>query len=669
MQMRWYWVLLVWLLVLLAACGTDPTAEPEAADETDTEPTADQAATPEGFPLTIENCDYTVTFEEPPQRVVVNDVNILELFLALDLQEHMVGYSSVRDDKEIAPEYQAKLTDIPLLAERYPSIEVLAGASPDLYLAGWNYGMTEDSGLTPETLAPLGINTYAITESCIRIMDREQVSLEDTFTDLRNLGRIFAVEEQAEALIEQYRAELAEITETVGPVDEPLRVFVYDSGEDTPLTAARFATPNAMIEAAGGTNIFNDVDSSWTQVNWEDVVDRNPEYIVIIDYGQLNAQGKIDFLKAQPELADVDAIQNDHFVVLTYAEATPGPRNVARTRTLAEAFYPENFQGSDSADTSNTVTATTYPLTIENCDTTITYDEPPTRIVSMNDDSTLILLALGLQDKIAGIGYATSAAIPPEYDTAYNELNVLAEGAYPALEEVVAVEPDFIYASLRSAYGDEAAGDRESLQDFGINTYLGTEYCQEDNEVTIDIIYTDIRNIGQIFDVSAQAEALVASMQSDIAEVQQQIESVEEPLRIFFYDSGEESPFTAGGSGMAGELIELAGGENIFDDIADEYGETNWELVVERNPEFIVIADYGTTTADEKRDFLLNYAPLRDVIAIQEERFVTVPLRHLIAGLNNPKAVRTMAEAFYPEAFGSAGTTTLTSVNRQPSDP
>jgi ABC-type Fe3+-hydroxamate transport system substrate-binding protein len=46
-------------------------------------------------------------------------------------------------------------------------------------------------------------------------------------------------------------------------------------------------------------------------VNWEDVVDRNPEYIVIIDYGEPDAQGKIDFLKGQPELADVDAIQND----------------------------------------------------------------------------------------------------------------------------------------------------------------------------------------------------------------------------------------------------------------------------------------------------------------------------------------------------------------------
>lgn len=109
MKMRWYGVLLVGLLVLLTACGTAPTDEPEAAAEptaeraaeAETEPTADQAAVPAGFPLTIENCDYTVTFDAPPERVVVNDVNILELFLALDLEEHLVGYSSVRDDKEI----------------------------------------------------------------------------------------------------------------------------------------------------------------------------------------------------------------------------------------------------------------------------------------------------------------------------------------------------------------------------------------------------------------------------------------------------------------------------------------------------------------------------------------------------------------------------------------
>ena len=97
----------------------------------------------------------------------------------------------------------------------------------------------------------------------------------------------------------------------------PLRVFVYDSGDATPTTAAQFALPNAMIEAAGGTNIFSDVASSWTRVNWEHVVERNPQLIVIIDYDSPDAAGKIAFLKHLPKLADVEAITQDQFVVLT----------------------------------------------------------------------------------------------------------------------------------------------------------------------------------------------------------------------------------------------------------------------------------------------------------------------------------------------------------------
>jgi iron complex transport system substrate-binding protein len=51
-------------------------------------------------------------------------------------------------------------------------------------------------------------------------MEREQVSLEDTFTDILNIGRIFGVEERAQALVAQYRAELAEIEDTIGNVDQ-----------------------------------------------------------------------------------------------------------------------------------------------------------------------------------------------------------------------------------------------------------------------------------------------------------------------------------------------------------------------------------------------------------------------------------------------------------------
>lgn len=666
MKMRWYRLLLTCLLVMLTACSTAPSVEPDVqsnqteeladneqitdlATEGDTDLTPEQADVTDGFPLTIENCDYTVTFDAPPERVVVNDVNILELFLVLDLQDRLVGYSSVRNNKEIAPEYQVKLDGIPLLSEHYPSIEVLAEANPDLYLAGWNYGLTEDSGLTPETLAPLGIKTYAITESCIRIMEREQVSLEDTFTDLHNLGKIFAVEERAEALIEQYRAELVEITETVGSVDERLRVFVYDSGEDTPLTAARFATPNAMIEAAGGTNIFNDVDSSWTQVNWEDVVDRNPEYIVIIDYGQPDAQGKIDFLKNQPELADVDAIQNDNFVVLTYAEATPGPRNVARTRTLAEAFYPEKFSTdeavADKASTTQSASATDYPLTIENGAYTLIFEHPPERAVSLNLHTTEIMLALGLADRIVGTAYG-NAPILPKFAAQYNAIPVLSD-TYPSAEVLASVEPDFSYGRS-SAHREDGVGTVDDLEDLGITAYTVQGTLVE--AATMDDVYQDIRNLGDIFDIQTDAEALIDSIQQEIAAVQDQVGDLEEPVRVLVYDAGTDDLFTAGQS-LQTHLIELAGGRNIFDDVADNWVTVSWEEAVARNPDVIVVNDYGDTPAEEKIDFLLNNPALSSLPAIQHERIIVLPLPSVFEGVRNPDAVRILASGFYPDRF------------------
>lgn len=663
-------VFILWLL-LLTACGTAapeavPTEEPAAenaptqeenlAEETvaEEEPAAasEPIAETDGFPLTIENCDYTVTFEAPPERVVVNDVNILELFLALDLEDHLVGYSSVRDDKEIAPEYQPQLEGVPLLAERYPSIEVLANASPDLYLAGWNYGMTEDSGLTPETLAPLGINTYAITESCIRVMDREEVSVEDTFTDLLNLGKIFAVEERAQALVEQYRAELAEITDTIGQLDEPLRVFVYDSGEDTPLTAAKFAMPNAMIEAAGGTNIFNDVESSWTRVNWEDTIERNPEHIVIIDYGEPNAQGKIDFLKSQPELADIDAIKNDKFVVLTYAEATPGPRNVDRTHFLAKAFYPEKFEGEEAATAPAESLTTEYPLTVENGDVTLTFEQAPQQAVSLNLHTTEIMLALGLADKMVGTAYG-NAVILPEFEEAYNNIPILAE-KYPSLEVLAAAEPDFTYGR-ESAHREDGVGTPEDLAALGINAYTVKGTLVE--AATLDDVYEDIRKLGQIFDIQPTAEALIQSMQAEIAATQAQIGDVAEPVKVLVYDAGTDDLFTAGQS-LQTHLINLAGGQNIFEDVEENWTTVSWEEAVARDPDVIVINDYSGTPVEEKIEFLLNNPALSSMPAIQNERLVVLPLPSVFGGVRNPDAVELLAKGFYPEKFETAASPT-----------
>lgn len=96
--------------------------------------------------------------------------------------------------------------------------------------------------------------------------------------------------------------------------------------------------PNALIEAAGGTNIMNDLEKSWAKVGWEPVVERNPEVIVIVNYGNVTAAEKRAFMMNNPAFAEMDAVKNDRFVTLEYVEATPGPRNIAAVKTLVEAF-------------------------------------------------------------------------------------------------------------------------------------------------------------------------------------------------------------------------------------------------------------------------------------------------------------------------------------------
>jgi iron complex transport system substrate-binding protein len=291
-------------------------------------------------PVTVQSCDREVTFEAPPMRAASNDVNLTEMMLVLGLSDRMVGYTGISGWNKLDDEIRAEVAELPELSERYPTREVLIGADLDFWFAGWNYGMRLGGEVTPESLAPFGIPVYELTESCIHVMERDGIAIEDMFNDIRNLGAIFGEDDRAEELITGWQSELDEITASI-PQGDPLRVFVYDSGEDTPFTSGRYAMPTAMIEAAGGRNIMDDVESSWTRVAWEPVVERNPEVIIIVNYGEVSAEQKMDFMRNNPAFAEIDAVQNDRFVVLEYVEATPGPRNIRAVRALAEAFHGE----------------------------------------------------------------------------------------------------------------------------------------------------------------------------------------------------------------------------------------------------------------------------------------------------------------------------------------
>jgi len=284
---------------------------------------------------TVQSCDRTITFDAPPKAAVSHDINLTEMMLVLGLTDHMVGYTGISGWNKLDAEMTEGVAQLPELSERYPSKEVLIGADADFYFAGWNYGMRVGGEVTPETLAPFGIQVYELTESCIHIGEKAAASMDDMYNDLRNLGAIFGAPDRAEALIAGYQTELADFLAIQPDLPTPPRVFVYDSGEDVPFTAGRYAMPNALIEAAGGTNIMDDFEKSWATVGWEAVVDRNPEVIVIVNYGEVTADQKREFIMSNPAFADIDAVRNDRFIVLDYVEATPGPRNIQAVKKLA----------------------------------------------------------------------------------------------------------------------------------------------------------------------------------------------------------------------------------------------------------------------------------------------------------------------------------------------
>ncbi|MEU8628994.1 ABC transporter substrate-binding protein [Streptomyces sp. NPDC048669] len=294
------------------------------------------------YPVTVENCGEKKTYGKAPQRVVTNDVGITEIMFALGLEDHMAGY--------VMPDDKGDLTSVPWkggykkttwLSKETINKELVLDARADLVFAGWSYGFNEGDGFTPAALKKVGIDSYLLSESCRNGQGKARgvmPPLEALYTDLRNLGKIFDVEKRAGALITRFEKQVAQAQATALKGTDRPRVFLYDDGRDKPLTSGAYAGPHDIITRAGGDHVMKDLKDTWTTVGWETVVERDPEVIVINNYGDTSAEQKRKFLKSYPPLASVSAIKNDRIVVLDYVDLVESPRNPEAIASLAAAL-------------------------------------------------------------------------------------------------------------------------------------------------------------------------------------------------------------------------------------------------------------------------------------------------------------------------------------------
>jgi len=289
------------------------------------------------FPVTVESCGERVTFEAAPRRAVIHDINMTEMALALGLQEHLVGVTGITGWYKVGPDFRASLGSIPELSPREPTLESLLAVRPDFFFAGWYYGMKPGGEVTPRALAARGVRTLVLTESCIHADRRRPPATMDLlYDDVIRLGVVFGREARARALVAEWRARIAAARTTISP---PLRVFLYDSGEERPFTAGRFAIAHAMIEIAGGQNVMSDLGTSWGHASWEAVALRDPQFLVVLDYEDGASPARaLSFMRAHPAMKRTTAIREDRSIALRYAEITPGPANVAAVEKLARAL-------------------------------------------------------------------------------------------------------------------------------------------------------------------------------------------------------------------------------------------------------------------------------------------------------------------------------------------
>jgi len=342
---------LVTVSAVLTACSSSSSSQSAASSPTAANSSASSSssatAAATAYPVTISDCGTPVTFTQAPTRAVSNDINTTEDMIALGLESHMVGEfaasGSLPAGKPFPAQFAAGFKQIHEVSPDYFTLEQLVALKPDFLFAGWNYGLQVGTNLTPANLATYGIKTLALTESCAHVESSKQsVSIDDTYTDLTDLGEIFNVRQKATQVIDSMKAQIAAVQAKVASLPK-VTVFDYDSGTAAPFTGPGLAMPNAEIALGGGTNIFASLKQSWTSVSWEQVVKADPGCIIINDYSTPSAAAKEKFLETSPITKNLTAVKNRCFLPLSYDEVTPSPRNAEAIVAIVHWLHPSAF--------------------------------------------------------------------------------------------------------------------------------------------------------------------------------------------------------------------------------------------------------------------------------------------------------------------------------------
>jgi cobalamin transport system substrate-binding protein len=268
----------------------------------------------------VDEAGRTVRIPQPVQRIVSLAPSLTETVYALGLQDRLVGDTDYCD----YPEDAQRKTKVGGAIN--PNLEEIAALRPDLVLMTKSLNRLD----TVHALDTLGIPTYAT----------DPHTVEDIVASTKRLADVLGAREAGTALGLDLEHQLNKLKQRLAPL-APRRVFfivwpepLMSIGKDTFIAdALRWAGAVSIVDSAQG----------WPEVNLEEVVKLQPDYLVVATGHGENLAHDLEAYSTLPGWRLLEALRNGRVAVISDAVNRPAPRIIFAIEELARQLHPEAF--------------------------------------------------------------------------------------------------------------------------------------------------------------------------------------------------------------------------------------------------------------------------------------------------------------------------------------
>lgn len=336
-------VLLLTGALLLTACGSssDSGSSSKSGD-------SDAGA------VTFDNCGQKVTVETPPKRAVSLNQGTTEILLSLGLADRVVGTATWTDP--VMKGLEKANAKVPRLADNQPSFERVLDSEPDFVASSFTSTLSKGGVASREKFEELGVPTYLSPADCEGKDNSgdgdgsrtKPLTMETVYHEVRELARVFGVEERGEKLVARLKSRVTKATSGIRA--ENTTLLYWFANQESPYMAGCCGAPGIITNALGAKNVFDDSTQEWPQINWETVADRDPDVLVIGDLTRKSqtaesAAKKIAFLESNPATRNMKAVKEKRYVLLSGQAMNPTIRTVEGVERVAAALREHGLAG------------------------------------------------------------------------------------------------------------------------------------------------------------------------------------------------------------------------------------------------------------------------------------------------------------------------------------